>query len=215
MSANTDLVLQARSSDPDARQKAAYLVSHSTDAHDYPLMFELLGDKDWRVRKTIVDGFVRDPQPEVVAGLLDSLADAENAGKRNSATEALIRIGGDAIIPIVERLRIERDVDVRLSLVNLLGDLRSSDAFDETSGAELHERRLMPVEAGGLGAADGNMPDAGCSSPRNPLRIRSGVNGNSRKRTPVASKMALAIAAAIGRIDGSPAPVGGSSGWLM
>src|SRR6267142_5385703 len=111
MTANSDLVLQARSSDPDARQKAAYLVSHSADARDYPLMFELLGDKDWRVRKTIVDGFVRDPQPEVVTGLLDALADAENAGKRNSATEALIRIGEDAIIPIVERLRIEGDVD--------------------------------------------------------------------------------------------------------
>jgi HEAT repeat protein len=130
MNADPLLIEQARSTDPDARQKAAYLVAHTVDERDYPLMFELLGDKDWRVRKTIVDGFVRDPQPEVVAGLLDALADAENAGKRNSATEALIRIGEDAIIPIVERLRVERDVDVRLSLVNLLGDLRSSDAFD-------------------------------------------------------------------------------------
>src|SRR5438309_1990961 len=130
MNADPLLIEQARSADPDARQKAAYLVAHMVDERDYPLMFELLGDKDWRVRKTIVDGFVRDPQPEVVAGLLDSLADAENAGKRNSATEALIRIGEDAIIPIVDRLRIEHDVDVRLSLVNLLGDLRSSDAFD-------------------------------------------------------------------------------------
>jgi len=34
-------------------------------------------------------------------------------------------------------------------------------------------------------------------------------------RTPVASKMALAIAAATGRIDGSPAPDGAISGWLM
>src|SRR5438132_6166487 len=130
MNAYPLLIEQARSADPDARQKAAYLVAHMVDERDYPLMFELLGDKDWRVRKTIVDGFVRDPQPEVVTGLLDALADAENAGKRNSATEALIRIGEDAIIPIVERLRIEHDVDVRLSLVNLLGDLRSSDAFD-------------------------------------------------------------------------------------
>ncbi len=128
--ADPQLIEQARSADPDARQKAAYLVAHTVDERDYPLMFELLGDKDWRVRKTIVDGFVRDPQPEVVAGLLDALADAENAGKRNSSTEALIRIGEDAIIPIVERLRVETDVDVRLSLVNLLGDLRSSDAFD-------------------------------------------------------------------------------------
>ena len=66
MSANPELVQQARSSDPDMRQKAAYLVSHSTDAGDFPLMFELLGDKDWRVRKTIVDGFVRDPRGEVI-----------------------------------------------------------------------------------------------------------------------------------------------------
>src|SRR5205085_8346460 len=41
---------------------------------------------------------------------------------------------------------------------------------------------------------------------------RSGENGTRRMRTPVASKIALAIAAATGRIDGSPAPVGGSSG---
>src|SRR5206468_6137257 len=130
MSANPELVQQARSADPDMRQKAAYLVSHSTDAGDYPLMFELLGDKDWRVRKTIVDGFVRDPRGEVIERLLDALGDSDNAGRRNSATEALVRIG-DATIPmIVQRLRTHPDVDVRLSLVNLLGDLRSVDGFN-------------------------------------------------------------------------------------
>jgi HEAT repeat protein len=129
MSADPQLLEQARSADPDARQKAAYLVSHSMDDRDLPLMFELLGDKDWRVRKTIVDGFVRDVRRAVIDGLLDSLADAENAGKRNSATEALIRIGDSAIGPIVRRLGTETDVDVRLSLVNLLGDLRSPEGF--------------------------------------------------------------------------------------
>jgi len=130
MSATPELIQQARSTDPDLRQKAAWAVSHAEDERDYALMFELLGDKDWRVRKTIVDGFVRDPQPEVVGGLLDALADAENAGKRNSSTEALVRVGGPAIGPIVARLREEADVDVRLSLVNLLGDLRSAEGFD-------------------------------------------------------------------------------------
>jgi HEAT repeat protein len=130
MSATPELIQQARSTDPDLRQKAAWAVSHAEDERDYALMFELLGDKDWRVRKTIVDGFVRDPQPEVVTGLLDALADAENAGKRNSATEALVRVGAPAIPPIVARLRSEGDVDVRLSLVNLLGDLRSAEGFD-------------------------------------------------------------------------------------
>ena len=124
------LIEQAHSSDPDTRQKAAALVAQTTIAENLPLMFELLGDKDWRVRKTIVDGFVRDSGEAVVTGLLNALNDAENAGKRNSATEALMRIGDRAVVPIIERLQIERDVDVRLSLVNLLGDLRNREAFE-------------------------------------------------------------------------------------
>src|SRR5207237_4267529 len=44
---------------------------------------------------------------------------------------------------------------------------------------------------------------------------RSGENGTRRMRTPVASKMALAMAAAIGRIEGSPAPAGATSGRLI
>ncbi len=130
MTADPLIIEQARSADPDARQKAAFLVAHSADERNLPLMFELLGDKDWRVRKTIVDGLVRDARPEIIQGLLDALADAENAGKRNSATEALIRIGETAIEPIVSRLRAEKDIDVRLSLVNLIGDLRSREGFD-------------------------------------------------------------------------------------
>ncbi|MEK6372914.1 MAG: HEAT repeat domain-containing protein [Acidobacteriota bacterium] len=142
MNADPQLIEQARSSDPDARQKAAYLVAHSTDRRDLPLMFELLGDKDWRVRKTIVDGFVGDPQPEVIDGLLGALSDAENAGKRNSSTEALMRIGAAAIEPIVSRLRGEQDVDVRLSLVNLLGDLRSRAGFDILIDILAHEKDI-------------------------------------------------------------------------
>ena len=130
MSANPELIQQARSADPDMRQKAAYLVSHSSDAGDFPLMFELLGDKDWRVRKTIVDGFVRDPRGEVIERLLDALGDPENAGRRNSATEALVRIGEATVPAIVQRLRSHPEAGVRLALVNLLGDLRSDDGFE-------------------------------------------------------------------------------------
>jgi hypothetical protein len=43
-------------------------------------------------------------------------------------------------------------------------------------------------------------------------RTSSGVNGGWRKRTPVASKIALAIAAVPGTDDDSPAPSGGSPG---
>ena len=126
---NPSILEQARSSDPDARQRAAQTVSQSAD-RDLPLMFELLGDRDWRVRKTVVDGLLREPSAAIVDGLMNALADSENAGKRNSATEALMRIGPGTTRPIVDRLRRETDSDVRLSLVNLLGDLRSREAFD-------------------------------------------------------------------------------------
>src|SRR5579862_350507 len=43
----------------------------------------------------------------------------------------------------------------------------------------------------------------------NPAFSRSGVNGARRSRMPVASKMALASAPAVGRLADSPAPVGG------
>ncbi|MBK5259870.1 MAG: HEAT repeat domain-containing protein, partial [Thermoanaerobaculia bacterium] len=129
MTVDPHIVEQARSSDPDARQKAALAVAQAAGERDLPLMFELLGDRDWRVRKTIVDGLLRDGTPIIVEGLIDALGDSENAGKRNSSTEALIRIGAPALDAIVRRLRDEEDIDVRLSLINLLGDLRSPAGF--------------------------------------------------------------------------------------
>lgn len=129
MPVDEQLTAQARSMDADARQRAAESVATAFGERDFPLVFEMLGDRDWRVRKTIVDGLIRDATPEVVQGLIRALYDSDNAGKRNSATEALIRIGERSIDAIVDHLDREKEVDVRLSLVNLLGDLRSSAGF--------------------------------------------------------------------------------------
>ncbi len=49
----------------------------------------------------------------------------------------------------------------------------------------------------------------------NAARTTSGVNGGARNRTPVASKIAFAIAAVPGTEDDSPAPSGGSPGRCM
>ncbi|HVT43708.1 MAG TPA: HEAT repeat domain-containing protein [Thermoanaerobaculia bacterium] len=130
MSVDYELLEQAHSADADIRQKAAARVASSPDEEALPLMFEMLGDRDWRVRKTIVDGLLRNPTQPVIRGLIGSLHDAENAGKRNSATEALIRIGDQAIPYLIFALDRETDVDVRLSLVNLMGDLRTDETFE-------------------------------------------------------------------------------------
>lgn len=130
MSVDLHLLERARSSDADLRQKAAVEVVSLPVPERLPLMFEMLGDRDWRVRKTIVDGLLKDESDKTIRGLIASLHDAENAGKRNSATEALVRIGASAIPFVLFALDGEPDLDVRLSLVNILGDLRSDESFE-------------------------------------------------------------------------------------
>jgi len=61
---------------------------------------------------------------------------------------------------------------------------------------------------GGAGAATGGGAGSGLIA----ARTTSGVNGALRKRTPVASKIALAMAAVPGTEADSPAPSGGSPG---
>lgn len=124
-----DLAERARSDDADVRQEAA--VTLAEEVSNLPLMFEMMGDSDWRVRKTIVDGLVRRANDRIIEGFIGALRDGSNAGRRNSATEALIRIGSRGGPKIIATLAEESDPDVRLSLVNLLGDLRSDEAFDE------------------------------------------------------------------------------------
>lgn len=142
MTITPQIAEQARSTDADLRQKAALQVAQSMRPEDLPLMYELLGDRDWRVRKTIVEGFLRHPTDDVIRGLIESLRDPENAGKRNSATEALIRVGDQGVPFMIDALRRELDPDVRLSLVNLLGDVRTPEAFRMLMGMVPDEKDL-------------------------------------------------------------------------
>src|SRR5262249_57651335 len=75
--------------------------------------------------------------------------------------------------------------------------------------------RAVEGEDAGVGDRCKRFVEGACDHYDSACFTRSGENGTRRSRTPVASKMALAMAAATGRIDGSPAPVGGSSGWLI
>ena len=130
MTIDVDLLSGARSPDADLRQKAAARLVAELDDERLALAFEMLGDRDWRVRKTVVEGLLERREARITRGLLESLRDPDNAGKRNSATEALIRIGEEALDEILSMLGSESDPDVRLSLVNLLGDIRAERGFN-------------------------------------------------------------------------------------
>jgi HEAT repeat protein len=86
-----------------------------------------MGDPDWRVRKTAVEGLLSIGGPMVVGGLIQALSAQDNAGARNSAIEALVQIGKnavDALLSIIET----PDPDVRKFVVDILGDIRDGHA---------------------------------------------------------------------------------------
>lgn len=127
-----ELGRRLESSDAEERREAAVDLGRR-GAEAVPLLFRSLRDREWRVRKTAVDALVAIGGARVVEGLLDALNAPDNAGARNSAIEALVRIGGpavDALIPLVET----PDPDVRKFVVDILGDIRDARAVPDLIG---------------------------------------------------------------------------------
>ncbi|MBC7792223.1 MAG: HEAT repeat domain-containing protein, partial [Clostridia bacterium] len=87
-----------------------------------------LADDSWRVRKVAVqvaERFVSDPK--LVPGLVSALASEDNAGLRNAASEALVRIGERAVKELGSQL-VLGDSDQRKFIVEVLGFIGSPEA---------------------------------------------------------------------------------------
>ncbi len=92
-----------------------------------PLLFRAMGDADWRVRKTAVEGLVSVGGAGIIDGLMQALNTADNAGVRNSAIEALVQIGGPSVEPLLGQIE-DPDPDVRKFIVDILGDIKDTRA---------------------------------------------------------------------------------------
>ena len=124
--------------------------------------------------------------------------------------EVLIRVGASAVNNTDINTRVgwySKTVDSATAADSVGFDTNA----DATPGWRLRGvRRAQPdldgvtVSAGGVG---GGVWPKGCKA----ARTTSGVNGGLRKRIPVASKIALAMAAVPGTEEDSPAPKGTSS----
>lgn len=114
------------SSDPEERREAAVDLGRAGKGA-VPLLLQAIGDGDWRVRKTAVEALTVFGGAEVVSGLIASLAASDNAGKRNSAIEALVQIGAAAVDAMLRALDTP-DTDVRKFLVDTLGEIRDARA---------------------------------------------------------------------------------------
>ena len=85
--------------------------------------FAAMGDENWRVRKEAVDCYVaRIPGSSDVKRLLPLIRSEGNAGLRNSAAEAVIRLGIVSVRPLIE-MADDPDVDVRKIVVDAMGSI--------------------------------------------------------------------------------------------
>jgi HEAT repeat protein len=124
---NTDFLRRKlQSSDAEDRREAAVDLSRA-GRKAVPLLMFAVGDADWRVRKTAVEALVAARGADVIEGLIHTLGAHDNAGARNSAIEALIHIGAEALDALVTALKTP-DVDVRKFIVDILGDMKDPRA---------------------------------------------------------------------------------------
>lgn len=124
---NIDLLgrkLQSR--DAEERREAAVDLGRIGRAA-VPLLFRAMSDADWRVRKTAVEALVAVGGADVIEGLVQQLSSHDNAGARNSAIEALVHIGAEAVDALLASLGTP-DPDVRKFIVDTLGDIRDPRA---------------------------------------------------------------------------------------
>ncbi len=115
---------RVKSEDVEIRRKVALDLADLPATESLPHLGLLVGDPNWRVRKATVEAILSHPIPQILPILLEALYDDDNAGRRNSAVETLIKIGPEALPRIYEHL-IEEHVDVKLALINLLGEIPS------------------------------------------------------------------------------------------
>ncbi len=117
------LLLQLRTGDKEQRRWAARDLAGHHEA-GWALGEQLMCERDSTVRQSLFTSLSAQPGDEAVNVLLPLLR-SEDAELRNGAIEVLAGMPA-AVGPRIKALLKDRDVDVRIFTVNLLGDLRHS-----------------------------------------------------------------------------------------
>jgi HEAT repeat protein len=121
------LAEQLGSADEESRRLAVVGLSGYPVGETKEYLFAALGDASWRVRKEAVDALLAATvSPEIIEGIVLLLA-SDNAGLRNSAVEALERLGVRAM-PVLCRHVTDDDHDVRKFVMDILGTIGDAEA---------------------------------------------------------------------------------------
>jgi len=93
------------------------------------ILIEAMKDESWRIRKTALEILFEDYYPEqYLSQLIGLLYLGDNAGARNTAIEALTRLGRRATPYLIEAFE-TKDRDVRKFIIDILGSLDDQRAI--------------------------------------------------------------------------------------
>lgn len=125
-----ELAIQLSDGNIEVRRQAVERMNGMKDRSCIPLLMTAMKDISWRVRKTAVDILFQDyPTDEYIHGLIQLLYIEDNAGARNSAIEALIRLGRRATVYLIEAFKTPNK-DVRKFIIDVLGELMDNRSLE-------------------------------------------------------------------------------------
>lgn len=138
--------------DEEERRRAVICLASSPFSDVRHLLFDAMGDASWRVRKEAVNVVVGAELDEAaVEGLVGLLASPDNAGLRNSAVEALERLGSAAVPALLRHIDVE-DRDVRKFIIDILGNIADRSCITALVGAlRDHDANVSAAAAENLG----------------------------------------------------------------
>lgn len=148
-----------------------------------------LYDESWRVRNAAAEQLAKLPKRErAIPKLLAALADRDQTGARNSAAEALIRLGA-AAAPAIIRLLSHPEGDQRRFAADILGGMRWQQAvqslIEATEDPDANVRVAATEALGRLGgAAAGQTLERKLSDP-DPLVRLCALEGLAEMRRPL------------------------------
>ena len=116
-----DIRYALKSTDEEIRRSAVYSLRNIQHHDAQTIIFTAMGDESWRVRKEAVECYVYSkPDLSSVELLLGLLRNGDNAGLRNSAAEAVVRLGSSSALPLIKIVQ-DHDADVRKFVIDAMG----------------------------------------------------------------------------------------------
>ncbi|MDD2582313.1 MAG: HEAT repeat domain-containing protein [Desulfuromonadaceae bacterium] len=110
-----------QSADEEIRRSALHLLRDISSADVQALLFIAMGDQSWRVRKEAVECYLSSkPDHNSVEQLLNLLRNEDNAGLRNSAAEAVVRLDSAPVLLLIKLVQ-DEDADVRKFVIDVMG----------------------------------------------------------------------------------------------